>query len=119
MAATKQIRIDTNADFEMWARWLRPLPPEDTGLPYALSDAWMQVRLTAKSPVLVEASVTNTRVTVNPTSGWAKIVIPKAAMSAMVSGAALYDLIVTRTSDGRVRRLLQGQAIIDTGVTHA
>jgi len=119
VAAHKQIRIDANADFEFWARWLRPPPPLDSGLPYILSDAWLQVRVSGASAVLLEATLGNNRVTLDSANGWAKIVIPKSAMTSLSAGAALYDLVVTRSSDGRVRRLLWGDVIISTGITHA
>lgn len=119
MSVPKQIRIEANADFEFATRWL-----DDDGVPIILSDAKMQIRSTELSPVvMVEASVTDGRITLNTEpgadGGWAEIVIPVAAMTAFtVDGVAEYDLVVTRASDGRVRRLLEGDAIIDVGVTH-
>ena len=121
MAAHRNIRIDLNADYELSVRWR---PASIAGVqqdPHLLSDAEMQVRLTedASTP-LITASVDNGFITLDSelNGAWANIVIPKATLELVTYyGVASYDIVVTRDSDSRIKRLLDGSAVLSQGTT--
>lgn len=118
MTATNPISMATNEHFGYGVRWT-----DVDGTPYAINDARMQVRASADSEtVIVEASVDDGRITIEPvvgtTGGWANVVIPDTVMSTVTyTGSIVYDVLVTRTSDGFVKRVAAGTGTIAQGVT--
>lgn len=107
----RTLRAKDNEDLEVSVRWT-----DRNGTPYPLSSGEMQVRTsaTATGAPLLAASVTIDG------DNWATAVIPAAAMSALTDPPELlvYDFVVTRTSDGRKKILLEGDFVLLPGVTH-
>lgn len=118
MTVSNPITMSTNETFEYAARWMSA-----DGVPYDLSDARMQVRSDADSEtVIVEASVDDGRITIEAVSGddggWARISIPDTVMATVTyTGAIVYDFLLTRSSDGAVKRAVAGSGTLNRGVT--
>lgn len=113
MTVNRTLEIPTNADLELAVRW------KDTdGVPYLLSDAAMQVRITEDATeALIDASVTGGEITLD-LDGWATIVVPRADLLLIdYFGKAVYDVVLWRQEDGRSKRILEGDAILKLGTT--
>lgn len=104
----RNIRLLTNEDFEIAVRW-----KDDDGTPYTLLSGAMQVRATEEATdILLTATV------VIEAGNWASATIPRADIAALTNppGQAEYDFVVVR-DDGRQKVMLEGTALIGTGVT--
>lgn len=116
MAVARTDRMKTNEDFVRSYAWA-----ETDGTPYLLSDAAIQVRVTADAEeVLLSASVSDGKITLESVEngGWANIVVPVEEVRTITYyGIAKYDLVLTRASDGRVKTITEGDMIIEQGVT--
>jgi hypothetical protein len=100
------IRIEANADFALAVRWT------EDGVVQPLSSAELTIA------GVLEATVANGRITLDPVDGWATVFIPAAMLGALPAFApADYDMLLTRTSDGRVKRALEGTATYSAGVS--
>lgn len=109
------LHIDTNDDLEFAVHWGN----KQTGEWYELSDVRMQVRRQIDDPEpLIEASVDGGQVTLGTEPDHiAWIVVPADSVADLVAGAAVYDVVATRASDGRVKTILRDRAVIREGVT--
>ena len=116
MAASTDLIIDQFATFRSAFRW----ETKGTGTPVNLTGytAAMQIRRThADSTALVSlTSATNGGLTIVPLEGRVTIEIPAATTSTLTAGKYVYDLVLTDPASKK-KRLVEGVAIVDAGVT--
>lgn len=113
--AQGNLDIAVNEDLVFAERWT-----DETGTPYLLSDAKLQVRHSIDDTVvMLEASVTNGRITLDNVNGWATVFVDEEVLTAsfMSFGVMRFDLVVTRTSDAQTKVLGRGLARVRRGVT--
>ncbi len=113
LAARQDIRLYSNADFdELSARWV-----DEAGTPFALAAVALQIR-DRDDNVVLEASLGNALITTASPDWWADIIIPAATIAAAEwTGVGRYDLVATRSVDGRTEMLVGGYVRISLGVT--
>lgn len=111
----QQIQFYDNADFAWSIRWVGPSGP------YQLSNLAMNVRNEPQdAAAILAATVANGRVVLGAAPDWwATILIPMAVVrdSVWPDPVAGYDVVATRSIDGRVRRLVAGVALRQAGYT--
>lgn len=110
MSEYRKIRVETNASFVLEAQW------EEGTVTYPLSDCVFAVKVLEDGDVLISGSVDDGKITID--GDVATIVIEPGDMADLsFYGAAYYDVVGVRTSDGRSKRLLEGPAIVTRGVS--
>lgn len=116
MAASTDLVIDQFATFRSAFRW----QTKSTGTPVNLTGytAAMQIRRThADATALVSlTSAANGGLTIEGTAGRVRIEIPAATTSTLAAGRYVYDLVLTDLASKK-KRLVEGVAIVDAGVT--
>ena len=116
MAASTDLVIDQFATFRSAFRW----QTKSTGTPVNLTGytAAMQIRRNhADSTALVSlTSAANGGLTIEGVDGRVRIEIPAATTSTLTAGRYVYDLVLTDLSSKK-KRLVEGVAIVDAGVT--
>lgn len=116
MAASQDLVIDQFATFKTAFRW----ESKGTGLPVNLTgySASMQIRRShGDATALVSlTSAANGGLTIEGTDGRVRIEIPAATTTTLTAGRYVYDLVLTDLSSKK-KRLVEGVAIVDAGVT--
>lgn len=115
-AAKYDMVIEQGADFVLPIIW-----QDATEAPLNLAGytARMQARATVTSPiVLIDASTTNSLITITPATGTVTISIPAAQTAQFGWSNAVYDLELVSAS-GFVYRLLEGAITVVKEVTRA
>jgi hypothetical protein len=112
MAGTRDILLRQNEDFILAVRW------KIGGLVQAISDASFTVRKSDEDEVIIlEATILDGRLGID-IDNWARIMIPLEVLEPLGSQRdAVYDIRVTRTSDGVRKVLLEGKVAFDFGAT--
>jgi len=121
-AVVKPLFMEQGATFTMGFNWY--MGPEVEGgdpIPYDVvgKSARMQIRQKITSPVLVEASTENGRITLGP-DGRVDIRLRAGDTMLLTTRAAVYDLEIVldpRPEYDDVRRVLKGPVTIDPNVT--
>jgi hypothetical protein len=109
-----------NLIIEQGATFRRSFAIKENGVAVDLSGhtARMQIRETvSSSTTLLEASTSNGRITITGATGTVLVQISATDTAALTFARGVYDLLVTRTSDGYVTRHVQGDVRLDLGVT--
>jgi CYTH domain-containing protein len=80
--------------------------------------ARMQVRKTTDSPVVLELTTENGRISLHETNGEISLVVPDEIMTSIPEDKYLYDLeLIGPTADIYVYKLLQGNFVVRSEVT--
>lgn len=113
----RNLTVRSNEDLSHSIRWLSP-----ERSPYPLSTGKMQIRSwkDSSSPLLLEATVLNGRLTLTGAPGhWAVIVIPQASIDAVVwpVDPPYFDIFLVRASDNRRRVVMAGRILHEEGIT--
>ena len=126
-ALQRDLYVEQGATFVLGFTWHQQGPPDSAGDPtvgaaYDLTgaSARMQIRKTVTSPVLVEATTENGRITLGGATGRVDVVLTDADTDLLTGKRGVYDLEVEMGpagSDAQVRRLMQGAVVISPNVT--
>lgn len=102
------LKVYTNSDLEFGLRW-----KDENGDPYELSAGRAQIRAVDNDDgdPLVDMTADLTDPTI------ARFVATVADVSALAEGSAIYDVVLTRASDGRVKTVVRSDVVIQKGVT--
>ncbi|AWJ93853.1 hypothetical protein Sp245p_28965 (plasmid) [Azospirillum baldaniorum] len=114
-AGQYDIYIEQGATFTREIEWLQ----SDNTTPVDLTGytARMQVRKTAKSPIVVaDLSTGNGRISLTPALGKIKLMLTATETASLKDGEYVYDLEL-QSGTGVVERLLQGTFTINAEVT--
>ena len=115
-AANYNITIDKYASYELKMTW-KTGGASPTPIPFNGARALMQVRRTTnEQDALFEASSTNGKIVLHPTSGLISIYFSETDTSNMTFTEGVYDIIV-KLSNGKVYRVLEGAFIVVDGVS--
>lgn len=122
-ATPKDLYIEQGATWRFGFNWHHEGPPDANGQPtagdpYDLT-GWtirMQVRKSQQSPVIVDASTTNGKITTIPLEGRIDVKLTDEDTDMLTTRSALYDL-EAEDSSGDVYRLLQGRVTVDPNIT--
>lgn len=103
---------EIGATFERILTWkIDDVPVDLTG-----ASAQMQVRAKLTSPVIVELSTTNGRITLGGPAGTILLKLTPAQTKAIPPGNYIYDLLINHGTE--VERLVEGKFHVVAGVTH-
>jgi hypothetical protein len=119
-AVTRPLYIEQGATFRFGFNWHRAndADPTQPGEAYDLTGwhARMQIRKNQQSPILVDASDTNGKITLGGNTGRIDIVLSDDDTDLLTTKSAQYDLEV-EDPDGVVYRLLEGQVTVSPNIT--
>jgi hypothetical protein len=110
MAVLSNLSIDQGSDFSA------EIVVEDSNGDVANLTGYTgagQIRKTYSSTTYTAFGVTVT----NATSGLLTLTLANGVTNGMKSGRYVYDVEITKTSDGEVTRVVEGQVTINPGVT--
>lgn len=109
----QSLRIDQGATYALSFEWL-----DDDGLPIDLTGctARMQLRATPATPVLLDLSTENTRLSLLGSTGIVELLVDAPTTAGLSCGVGVYDLRVTFPS-GRVDVALAGRFVLVLAVT--
>lgn len=113
-AGTYNFLLERGADFDQLVQWL-----DSAGSPIDLTgaSALMQIKPAPEvSDVYLELSTDNGRIILDPVNGKLHLFVPAAFVSSIGWTNGVYDIFVT-LSDGRVKKLLQGNICVASNVT--
>ena len=122
-AVTKNLYIEQGATFTLGFNWHQEGTPDADGLPtagaaYDITGATvrMQARKTQQSSILIDASTTNGKITIDGPTGRIDIKLADSDTDLLTYKSAVYDLEIEMAS-GDVYRLLQGSITVSPNVT--
>lgn len=132
-AVVRDLYIEQGATFAFGFTWCResdpPVLPPQAGLPYDLTGAEVRMQIRTRAGAIMQISASSTGPSpmimlggpavggvFDPTNGRIDVVIPDTATDLLTAPKARYDLEI-KMADGTVRRLLQGEVIIDPNIT--
>ena len=111
--------LEVGANFAYEFIWEVETPPDsEIFIPVSLDgySAKMQVRKSPGSPVILELSTDNTRISFDSTNGIIKLQVPPNVTAILPAGVYRYDLDL-RDANGFVTRFVQGEFQIVAGIT--
>lgn len=114
MAASTDLVIDQFATFRSAFRW----QTKSTGTPVNLTGytAAMQIRRTHADATALVSLTNGNGLTIEGTDGRVRIEIPASTTATLTPGRYVYDLVLTDLASKK-KRLVEGVAIVDAGVT--
>jgi hypothetical protein len=122
-AVQKNLYIEQGATFTLGFNWHQEGAPDADGNPtagaaYDITGAIvrMQARKTQQSTVLIDASTTNGKITIDGPTGRIDVKLDDDTTDLLVYKSAIYDLEIELAS-GDVHRLLQGSITVSPNVT--